>query len=229
MIKKICVIPAKSESVRIPKKNLTLMPNKSNKSLVWWTVYKAIRANCFDCIAIDTNDEELYKIASDGFSQKPILIKRNKDLTKPGVTGNDILIEEYNKIGKNFDYMFQLFCTAPFIKPETISTVAENLIKNNQFDSTFTAIKQKSYFWTKEGIPLYDVAKQEHGNNWPYLWEESFGFYGIKSSIIPITKARIGKYPLIHEIKHPENIDINYPDDLLKVKEIGEKTKWEYL
>ena len=54
------VIPARKGSKVIPKKNIVEL---LGKPLIFWTIDKAIKSNCFDSIIVTTDCEEIAKLA----------------------------------------------------------------------------------------------------------------------------------------------------------------------
>ena len=53
---KLCVIPARGGSKRIPRKNIKPF---CGKPMIAWSIEAAIKSNCFDKIIVSTDDDEI--------------------------------------------------------------------------------------------------------------------------------------------------------------------------
>ena len=51
---RLCVIPARGGSKRIPKKNIKLF---AGKPIIAYSIVAAIKSKCFDTIVVSTDDE----------------------------------------------------------------------------------------------------------------------------------------------------------------------------
>ena len=71
---KICLIPARGGSKRIPRKNIKLF---HGKPLIAWSIENAIKSDIFDQIYVSTDDDEIAQIAKEYGAKIPFLRPRN--------------------------------------------------------------------------------------------------------------------------------------------------------
>mgnify|MGYP005656611395 FL=1 len=84
---KLCVIPARGGSKRIPKKNIK---HFHGKPIIAYSIEVAKEAQCFDRIIVSTDDNEIKKIAEEFGAEVPFM--RPKELSDD-FTGTGEVIE----------------------------------------------------------------------------------------------------------------------------------------
>ena len=112
MKKTVAIIPIKSISKRVKKKNFRLI---GGKPLYKHLLDKLDKTN-FDEIYVDSDSAELENYCKFKGYQ---FIKRQKKLSKDNANGNDLL--NYHSKIIDADYYFQLFVTAPLLSVESIN------------------------------------------------------------------------------------------------------------
>ena len=127
MLKKIAIIPARSGSKRIPKKNIKLF---AGKPILYYSIDIAIKSNCFDEIMVSTDDDEIAKLAIKYGASVPFLgsIETSSDIS----TTSDVLVEvlnRYKKIKMSFNYACCIYPTAPFITKNMLNHGLEILME----------------------------------------------------------------------------------------------------
>jgi len=65
---KICVIPARGGSKRIPRKNIR---NFCGKPIIAWSIEAAQASGCFDQIIVSTDDTEIAEVARKSGAEVP--------------------------------------------------------------------------------------------------------------------------------------------------------------
>ena len=132
---KICVIPARGGSKRIPRKNIRLF---CGEPMISWSIKAAISSNIFDKIIVSTDDKEISKISQKYGAEIPFL--RPKSLSDD-FTGTIPVIKHtinwVNKHIKKVEYVCCLYATAPFVEPSYLIEGYEKLI-NNDVNYTFS-------------------------------------------------------------------------------------------
>jgi len=115
---KLCVIPARGGSKRIPKKNIK---NFCGKPIISWPIIAAIKSKCFDRIIVSTDDEEIKEVANFYGAETPFT--RPKELSDDFSSSLDVVkhaIEIQNDVDKHQDTVCCIYPTAPFISPSDI-------------------------------------------------------------------------------------------------------------
>lgn len=149
-------------------------------------------------------------------------IKRPTDLDSDDTTFNDILQTVVDDM--ETDYVVFLSCTSPFIKPETIRDMI-NQIVNNKFDSAFTASNISSFCWFN-GQPLnYDPSNVPRTQDLKPVIVETSGLYIFPKELFKKYKRRIGFKPYIKIVDIFEGWDIDTIEDLKMAELIAGRGK----
>ena len=73
-MKKLCIIPARGGSKRLPGKNIKPL---NGKPLVFYTIDEVIKSNIFDKIIFTSDDDTILKVVSNNYSSSVLeVIKR---------------------------------------------------------------------------------------------------------------------------------------------------------
>ena len=219
-MKVACFIPIKSNSERVPGKNFKLI---CGKPLYTYIISHAIDAKCFDDIYIDTNSEEIKKYCEERGVK---IIERKEELSRNTANGNDLLNYHY-ELYPNYDLYFQLFATAPFLQPSSISRAVNDLSCSSDHDSVFTALKENSFFWYCHNPINYRPCVLPRSQDMEPVYEETTGLYGITNEALKKYRCRIGRNPIIQVVDKFEAADINTPDDLAMAEFLA-KYYWKY-
>lgn len=213
-MKTACFIPIKANSERVPGKNFR---NLNGKKLYQYICAHVKEADVFDDIYIDTNSEEIAEYAqAGGFS----VIERKPELAKNTANGNDLLVYHF-KLYPGYDYYFQLFATAPYLKPETIRDCYNRLILSEEYDSCFTATENHGFYWMAGNPVNYRPDILPRSQDLIPVVEETTGLYGISHESLDKYRCRIGRKPYIHIVSKFEAVDINTEEDLQIAEYVG--------
>ena len=126
-MKKICIIPARGGSERIPRKNIK---DFLGKPIIAYSIKAAIDSMLFDEVMVSTDDEEIAEIAKNFGAKTPFL--RSRDNSNNFASTVDVLIEVldwYSKSGQKFEYGCCLYPAAPFATPELLAENYTRLFK----------------------------------------------------------------------------------------------------
>lgn len=113
MSRRICIIPARGGSKRIPKKNIKFF---FEKPIIAYSIEAAIKSNLFDIVMVSTDDEDIAIIAKQYGAEVPFL--RNKNASNDNASLFDAIksvLEDYQKEGAVFTEFCCLLATAPFV------------------------------------------------------------------------------------------------------------------
>ena len=114
----ICVITARGGSKRIPKKNIK---DFMGKPMLSYAINAAKGSKIFDEIMVSTDDNEIAQIAKEYGASVPFM--RSEKTSSDYATTFDVIdevINEYKKLGKNFDIICCIYPCVPFLKSETL-------------------------------------------------------------------------------------------------------------
>ena len=117
-MKNLCIIPARGGSKRIPRKNVKPF---MGKPIIAYSIEAALQSGLFDEVMVSTDDEEIAEIAKKFGAKVPFM--RSKETSNDFAGTDDVLLEvleEYKKIGKEFDILCCLYSTAPFVSSKRL-------------------------------------------------------------------------------------------------------------
>lgn len=109
----IAIITARGGSKRIPKKNIK---DFLGKPIISYSIEAALTSKLFDRVMVSTDSEEIKKVAIRYGAEVPFM--RSEKTSDDFATTRDVLlevIEEYKRIGIEFDEFACIYPTAPFI------------------------------------------------------------------------------------------------------------------
>lgn len=132
--RKLCIIPARGGSKRIPRKNIKIF---LGKPIIVYSIEAAIKSRLFDEVMVSTDDEEIAQIAKKYGASVPFL--RQSETATDYATTFDVInevIREYNKQNKKFEFVCCIYACAPFV---TVDKLIEsfNLLQKGMYDSVF--------------------------------------------------------------------------------------------
>ncbi len=157
MIKKICLIPARGGSKRIPNKNLR---DFHGKPLISWSIEVALKSKLFQEVYVSTDSKDIAKVANDFGAKVPFLRPDNISddfANDKDVRNHFISWMKTNKIqAKSLCYLYP---TAPFITSEILRGV-DNLLEKTKAEMTMTITNyahpiMRSLILSKDGFISY--------------------------------------------------------------------------
>ena len=100
----ICIIPARSKSVRIKNKNII---NFFGKPIIAYAIDVAKESKLFKRIIVSTDSKKIAKIAIKYGAEVPFL--RSKKLSDNYTTTTDVIIDSIKKISSKFNKLVMVF------------------------------------------------------------------------------------------------------------------------
>ncbi len=137
-MKNIAIIPARGGSKRIPRKNIK---DFFGKPIIAYSIEAAIKSGVFDEIMVSTDDVEIAEIAKKYGAKVPFF--RSLELSNDMAMTAPVLInalEEYKKIGQEFDYGCCIYPCAPFIDSNKLKSGLETML-NKKATSAIPVVK----------------------------------------------------------------------------------------
>ena len=134
---KICLIPARGGSKRIPRKNIRSF---CGKPMIAWSISAAKNSKCFDQVLVSTDDEEIAKIAHKYGALVPFL--RPKHLADDHANTKDVMAHATQWIdreGIKCDALCCLYATAPFVQSEDLKQSLQLLNESRPETVVFAA------------------------------------------------------------------------------------------
>ena len=108
---RLCVIPARGGSKRLPNKSLMMF---SGKPLISWTVEAALESKAFKRVLVSTDNPEIAKVSIESGAEVPFLRDRFADDHSPvSLATAHAMIEAQAFWGEKYDTIVQLMPNCP--------------------------------------------------------------------------------------------------------------------
>lgn len=141
---KVCIIPARGGSKRIPGKNIREF---AGKPIIAYSIEVALKSKLFDEVMVSTDEEGIARIARQYGASVPFL--RSKENSDDVSTTADVLIEvlgRYKATNQLFQYACCIYPTAPFVSEEDIAAGFGKLVAEKR-DSVFPVVAYDYPIW----------------------------------------------------------------------------------
>lgn len=135
---KLCIIPARGGSKRIPRKNIKEF---LGKPIIAYSIEAALQSNLFDEVMVSTDDNEIAEIAKKYGAKVPFL--RSEENANDYATTVDVInevLQQYKKISKSFKAACCIYPTAPFVSENKLKE-AFDLLEINNYDCVFPVME----------------------------------------------------------------------------------------
>jgi|TARA_B100001971_G_C18116164_1_gene496922 N-acylneuraminate cytidylyltransferase len=132
----ICVIPARGESKRIPRKNIK---DFNGKPMIQWSIEAADASNIFNNIFVSTDDDEIAEIAKSLGAEVPFI--RPKELSDDYTNTTDVIAHATKwAMSESIDASIVccLYATSPFVLPADLEE-AHKIITSENWQYVFSA------------------------------------------------------------------------------------------
>ena len=159
---KLCIIPARGGSKRIPKKNIK---DFLGKPILAYSIETALESKLFDEVMVSTDDFEIAEIAKKLGAKVPFY--RSKELSDDYAGISEVLLEVLDKYQKEKLVSFELTCC---IYPTSVFTTIEQLklgfeyLINNVADTVIPIVKYD--------YPIWRGFNRDQQGFITYLWDE---------------------------------------------------------
>lgn len=151
-MKRLCIIPARGGSKRIPRKNIK---HFLGKPIIAYSIKVALQSKLFDEVMVSTDDKEIAEICIELGGEVPFF--RTKNTADDYAVLADVIsevIESYSKVEKEFDEICCILPTAPFVTSDAIVAAYKKLLESS-FDSVFPVLQFS--------FPIQRALKMEKG------------------------------------------------------------------
>jgi pseudaminic acid cytidylyltransferase len=123
---RLCVIPARGGSKRIPRKNLKCF---AGQPIIAWSINAALKSACFNRIIVSTDDPEISQVAKAYGAEVPFVrpLELSGDFTDT-ISVIAHAVDWQNTNGQQASEVCCIYATAPLLKPESIQLGLKILI-----------------------------------------------------------------------------------------------------
>ncbi len=216
----LCVIPARSGSIRIKNKNIKTL---KNKPLIYYCIKAAIKSKKFDKIIVSTNSKKIKKIAIKYGAEVPFL--RSDKLSNNNAKIIDVIANAINFFS-NENIIYKNVCciypTAIFLDEKIIISSYKKFIKDkkNYLISTleFPSFIEKGFKINKGKIEILNKKyKNKNSNILSPSYYDAGQFLWGKSTAFKEKKDIFSKNSSIYLLDSPKYLDLNTMEDWKKI------------
>jgi len=212
---KICIIPARGGSKRIPRKNIKSF---LGKPIIAYSIQAAIESELFDEVMVSTDDEEIAEIAIKYGAKVPFL--RSSENADDYATTSDVLtevIDRYLNQNMKFNYVCCLYPCAPFVSSKTLIKAFEKLNSLNK-SSIFPIVKfssqiQRALIITNNELEFREKKFEKYrSQDLSLTYHDAGQFYFMKNSVILNNQSIVGNntsYIIVDEMNVQDIDTIN--------------------
>lgn len=158
---KLCVIPARGGSKRIPRKNIREF---CGKPMIAWSIEAAKASGCFDQIIVSTDDAEIARVAQQWCAAVPFI--RPVELADDFAGTTPVVahaVQWYEDRGLEFTAVCCLYATAPFVESADIKKGLELLEETAADRFVFTA--------TAYASPIQRALRLDPATGEIHMWQ----------------------------------------------------------
>jgi N-acylneuraminate cytidylyltransferase len=138
---KVCIIPARGGSQRIPRKNIK---DFLGKPIIAYAIQAALDSKLFDEVMVSTDDNEIAELAIKYGAKVPFFrsLKNSGNMATTFDVINEVT-QQYKAMGKTFEYTCCLYATSPFVTGEKLNSAFTQL-RDINCEAVFT-VQEYSY------------------------------------------------------------------------------------
>ena len=215
-MKSVAIITARSQSKRIPHKNIK---DFCGKPIMLYSIDAALKSNVFNEVMVSTDSHKFADIAKENGASVPFL--RSKESSNDFATTADVLIEvveKYKKINKDFDLICCIYPTAPFITPERLREAVHELQRRNA-NCIMTVVKysfppQRGFVVRNNKIEFqYPEYERTRSQDLEPIYHDCGQFYIIKSDALLQYRSLIVPNTIPYILPEEEVQDIDTMSD----------------
>lgn len=132
---KVCIIPARGGSKRIPRKNIK---DFLGKPMIGYSIEAALKSGCFDRVIVSTDDQEIAQVAKTFGAEVPFM--RPNELANDHAGTLPVIkhaIEWFEQHESKLNEVCCLYATAPFVQADSIKQAYKQL-QTTQADYCFS-------------------------------------------------------------------------------------------
>ncbi len=207
----IAFVPARCGSKAIKFKNIK---DFCGKPLIYWNLSALQNASCIDEVYVATDCQEVKEVVESFNFSKVNIYMRDKENAKDTSATEDVMLEFLSKKQFNIEDMFFLVqATSPITQTDDFEKAMFQL-QNSKKDSLLTVVKDKRFYWKKDGTPInYDYKNRPRRQDFEGYYLENGAFYINKVENIKRDKNRLSGEVELYEMQDYTSIEIDEPSD----------------
>lgn len=219
---KLCMIPARGGSKRIPRKNIKPF---LGKPIIAYSIEAALASGCFDKVIVSTDDQEIADVARQYGADVPFL--RPAELSDDHAGTVPVIvhtIEWYQSQGTPVTDICCLYSTAPFVTAERLADAYKQL-QESDADYCFTVTEfaypiQRALRRTENGrIAMFDPDQfHTRSQDLEPAFHDAGQFYWGRSEAFVSGNALFSEHASPYVLPGYLVQDIDTPDDWIRAE-----------
>lgn len=195
---RLCVIPARGGSKRIPRKNIKEF---FGQPIISYSIKVAIASKCFDRVIVSTDDAEIAEVAKSFGADVPFM--RSKQLSNDYVGTGSVTkhaIEWLESQGQSVSDVCCLYATAPFVQADAINKAYQQMTLEKA-DYCFTVtnfvfpIQRAIKITENNRLDMFYPSNYAHrSQDLEDAWHDAGQFYWGKAEAFKQQKIIFSKY-----------------------------------
>jgi len=161
--KAIAIIPARGGSKRIPRKNIKPF---NGRPIIAYSIDAALGAGCFAEVMVSTDDDQIADLAREAGALVPFTRseENSNDFANLAEVCREVL-EQYNNLGKQFEFVCCILPTAPFVSAERLKQ-GYDLLLSSDCDSIVPV--------TNFSYPAQRAVRIDDSGKMAMIWPEHY-------------------------------------------------------
>jgi N-acylneuraminate cytidylyltransferase len=214
---KLCVIPARGGSKRIPRKNIK---DFGGRPMIAWSIAAARESALFDHVIVSTDDAEIAAISREAGAETPFM--RPAALADDHTGTTDVVahaVDWYRAQGAEVGVTACLYATAPFVRAEDLRT-ANTLLDASGAKYVFAATNfdfpiQRAIRPDEAGgvLPMFPESIGMRSQDLPEAFHDAGQFYLGAAEHWLARLPVFGTYARMHLLPRHRVQDIDTPED----------------
>lgn len=210
--RRIAIITARGGSKRIPMKNIR---DFYGKPILYYSVEAALNAGIFEEVMVSTDNPQIAQIAREAGAAVPFL--RSEKTSSDFATTADVImevLENYKKMGREFDSICCIYPTAPFVTAQKLRTAIELLEKKNAKKVlpvvAFSYPPQRAYIMDGDYLRMKQPENaNKRSQDLETMYHDCGQFYGYDAESFLKTKGQIWEdvVPVVMPESEVQDID----------------------
>ena len=187
------LVPMRHNSERVKGKNFR---DFGGRPLYQHIVDTLLRADCIDCVVIDTDSDVIRESCARDFPDV-VLLERPEHLRAGETPMNDVLLNTIEQVPA--DFYLQTHSTNPLLRPETVRGAVEAFHEARPgVDSLFTVTRLQTRLWDGLTRPVnHNPAFLLRTQDLPPIYEENSCMYIFTADVLQNERNRLGRRPLM--------------------------------
>ncbi len=210
-MKTVALLPMKANSERVKGKNFR---DFCGRPLFRWILDTLLEVEEIDQVVINTDARQILAEAGLTESDRVLIRDRKPDLCGDLVSMNLVLEDDVANVPA--DIYLMTHTTNPLVSAETLRAAValyKKGVSEGTGDSVFSVNKFQTRFYRSDGSAVnHDPDNLIRTQDLEPWFEENSNIYVFSADSFALSKARIGRKPLMMEMRLTESVDIDDAD-----------------